>query len=194
HPHSEQGLQLTIASGSQSFNAYVLSPPPASYAHLWGATVRVRGVCGARFNKKRQLIGVYLLMNSAADIRVGQTAVDAYSLPVLPINSVMQFSLARASGHPLRVAGVVTLATPEGVYIQDGSGGVAIQTGQRESLAVGERIDAVGFPTIGEYKPVLQDAVFRRAGSAALPTPVDLTSEGVLTADYDARLITIAGR
>ena len=55
-------------------------------------------------------------------------------------------------------------------------------------------VDAVGFPRAGDYSPVLEDAVLRRAGRAPLPTPIDATPAELLQGQHDGTLVRVRGR
>ncbi len=53
---------------------------------------------------------------------------------------------------------------------------------------------AHGFPALGDYTPVMQDAVFRKIGSGLPLAPADLTVATVLGGAYDAELVRVSGR
>ena len=70
------------------------------------ATVRVRGVCRTRFNRKRQLRAPYLSVSSSADIVV---ELPAPGNPVeVPMASLLQFNSEGYYGRRVEVRGVVT--------------------------------------------------------------------------------------
>jgi PAS domain S-box-containing protein len=156
----------------------------------------MRGVCGTLFNDKRQLVGIQLFVPSVNQIHVEEAArPDPYVLPVLPTNSLMQFTPERASGHRIRVQGVVTLdKSGRYIFVQDASGGVSVMSSQSTAVEPGDRVDAVGFPTAGQYAPILEDAEFRKIGRGTSPVPVDLTHAISLNGDHDAELVKIRGR
>ena len=198
--HRQEGppaLALVIAAGRNKFKAWITNfDRAANYASLIDAHVAVRGACGALFNDKRQLVGIQLFVPSRDQVQIIEAArADAYTLPILPTSSLMQFSPETVSGHRIRVRGVVTLDKPGRLlYIQDASGGVKVVSPQKEAVRIGDRVDAIGFPTAGQYAPVLEDGEFRRLGPAgAQPAPVDLTQVSTLNGDHDAELITIEG-
>jgi len=199
--HRQEGptaLALVIASGRSKFKAWIANfDRTAAYASLIDERVAVRGACGSLFNEKRQLMGIQLFVPSLDQVQVIEAEQgDGYARPILPTNNLMQFTPAAVSGHRIRVQGTVTLYKPgRFLYIQDASGGVRVESPQTEAVRVGDRVDAIGFPTAGQYAPVLEDGGFRRLGpSAAAPAPVDLTHATSLTGDHDAELIQIQGR
>jgi signal transduction histidine kinase len=197
--HRQEGvpaLALVVASRRDKFKAWITGfDRNADYSSLIDSRVAIRGACGALFNEKRQLAGIQLFVSGTQQVQVEEAAhADPYTLPVLPTGNLMQFTPETLSGHRIRVQGAVTLDEPgRFLYIQDASGGVRVVSPQNEAVRIGDRVDAIGFPTAGLYAPVLEDGAFRRLGpSATRVTPVDLTNAG-LTADHDAELIRIEG-
>ncbi len=189
-------LVLGIAAGNNKFKARVEAfREQTDYRYLVDAAATVRGVCGSLFNKKRQLVGIQLFVPSVEQVQVEESAsADPYRLPVAPTSSLMQFTPERASGHRMRVQGVATLAKPgQSVFVQDSSGGVVVLGDVPGEVRPGDRIDAVGFPTVGQYAPVLEDAEFRVTGHDALPPPVDLTRTTTPSGEQDARLVRVRG-
>lgn len=190
-------LALTISSGNNKFKAWITDFDRTwDFASIVDARVSVRGACGALFNEKRQLEGIQLFVPNSAQVHIEDPArSDPYTLPILPTSSLLQFSPERASGHRIRIQGTVTLRKPgKFVYIQDASGGVKLLTAHNVRVGVGDRVDAIGFPTAGQYAPVLEDGDFRRLSTAGTkPAPADLTHAASLTGDYDAELIKLRG-
>jgi len=198
--HRQEGLPalaLVVANHRNKFKAWITDfDRTADYASLVDSRVAVRGACGALFNEKRQLVGIQLFVPGREQLQIEEAVpVDHYSLPALPTTSLMQFTPQTISGHRIRVHGAVTLDEPgRFLYIQDASGGVRVISSQAEGLRIGDSIDAIGFPTAGQYAPVLEDGAFRLLGTAAAaPVPVDLTHATSLTGDHDAELIQIQG-
>jgi signal transduction histidine kinase/DNA-binding response OmpR family regulator len=190
-------LVLGIASGTQRFKARIRDyARGADYSHLVDSQIAVRGACGTLFNDRRQLVGVQLFVPSLADITVEERAPgDPYALPLQPTNSLMRFTPTQAAGRRMRVRGVVTLQQPGGgIFLQDASGGVYVDSRQETRVQQGDLVDAIGFPSAGRYAPVLQDAQFRGIGREPLPAPLELKIDGGLTGEYDAVLVRISGR
>jgi signal transduction histidine kinase/CheY-like chemotaxis protein len=197
-PDMRQGppqLVLGIASGNNKLKVRVRDfRHDRDYAYLVDSMVTVRGACGTLFNDRRQLVGVQVFTPSVDEVTVDQASpADPYALPVLPVNSLMQFTPAHVSGRRMRVQGVVTWSDPgHSIFVQDASGGVEIE--QATDAEPGDLVDAIGFPTAGGYAPTLQDGGFRKIGRRSPPAPMDLTAATTLSADHDAELVKINGR
>ena len=52
----------------------------------------------------------------------------------------------------------------------------------------------LGFPDKGEYTPVLQDATYRKIGSASPPEPVPISLDEALAGTHDCKLVRITGK
>ncbi|MCW5980651.1 MAG: response regulator [Bryobacteraceae bacterium] len=199
-PDSRAGtpqMVLAIASGGNKFKARVRRfQAERDYSGLVDSVVRVRGACGALFNERRQLVGVQLFTPDLRQLTVEEaSAADPYAMPVSPIGSLMQFTPAKVSGRRMRIRGVVTLrGSGSWTYVQDDSGGVAVESAPATDLAPGDLVDAVGFPAAGRYAPILQDSALRKVGAGRPPAPVELTPAAALAGERDAELVTLAGR
>jgi PAS domain S-box-containing protein len=195
-PDMRQGtpqLVLQIAADGHQFKARIRQfQRDKDYRDLVDATVTVRGACGTLFNNRRQLTGVQLFVPNLDQVTVDVPApADRYGTPVSPISSVLQFSPQEVSGRRIHVRGVVTLRTPGSrLVVQDGTGGVVVETSQSAEVAAGDLVDAIGFPAAGRYVPILHAGDFRKIGVGRLPAPVDIdknTEPGI----HDAELVSI---
>ncbi|WP_410971940.1 hypothetical protein, partial [Salmonella sp. SAL4445] len=77
--------------------------------HLIDAKVRIRGVCGALFNDKRQLLGIQIHIPGLDYISMVEPApADPFSGLVRPIDSLLQYTPGEILGHRVRVQGIAT--------------------------------------------------------------------------------------
>ena len=136
--------------------------------------VRVRGVLS--LGTERDAL---VLVPSAEFVEVEETAPpDPFIIP--------GFSIARLSGinvrpeqlHRIKVSGVVTCTLKNGLYVQDDTGGVYIQTLERPSVNIGDRVEAVGFPI--RATAVLADALVKRVEDGTMPSAIPITSEQIV--------------
>jgi signal transduction histidine kinase len=120
---------------------------------------------------------------------------DPFGGVARPIGSLLQFAPQETYGHRVKVAGTVTYCEPgRALFLQDGDQGVEVQTKERELLQPGDRVEALGFVSQGEYTPILQDAICRKTGSGQPPEPSRVTPDEALKGNYDCRLIQVAAR
>jgi PAS domain S-box-containing protein len=192
---SEGRLLLHVASQSVEFAVYILGQKPYP-ENLFGATVRLRGVSSGIYNAKAQFIGAALMVPGFDNLLVEHPATaDLFSVPVRSIHTLLHLSSQGAFSQRVRVAGVVTLQRPgKSIFISDGQQAAEIQTGETTALQPGDRVEAVGFPAVGNYSPILKDAIFRKIGTGLPPQPVMATAQQALAGNFDSELIRIQGR
>jgi len=104
---------------------------------LVDSRVRVRGACGAIFNKENQLVGVALFVPSLADVSVIETGpADAFALPVRRIAGLQKFTVKGLRPHRVKVLGVVLAQfLGRNFYISDDSGNLYVETSQTRMAA-----------------------------------------------------------
>ncbi len=186
---------LTLAWGKNTYKAHVLAAPE-SLAHLVDADVKLRGVCGALFNGRRQMLGIQMFVPGAECIRVLRApSPDPFSMAPTPIADLLQFSRARDMGHRVRLRGTVTYPRLSGpTWVRDSTGGVMIQDHETEALAAGDLVDVVGFPEIAGFGPALRGAQVKRLQSGAPPSPMRVTAQDAMKGDVDGQLVQIEGK
>jgi PAS domain S-box-containing protein len=188
-------FNLAVGGGTFQLRVHLANPAGMRTEGLIDSVVRLRGVCGGIFNSQRQIIGVVLHAPDASAVTVVQPApvTDPFSLGPRAIQSLFQFSPHARLNHRVRVDGTVSYRQPGGaLYIWDGTAGVLVQTAQPDPLVVGDEVQVVGFPVMGEWTPVLEDSVFRRVRAGQAPPPIPSTAEREAGTDgHDARLVTL---
>jgi PAS domain S-box-containing protein len=198
-PRADKQYRLVVSlaadGGTFEVRVHLANPTGMRMEGLIDATVTIAGVCGGIFNGKRQLIGVVLHAPDASAIVVTEAAptLDPFAQGARAIASLFQFAPKGRESHRVRVDGTVTYRQSGGaLYIWDGTAGMLVQTTQPDSLLVGDEVEVVGFPVMGEWTPILADAIFKRVHAGAPPAPVTTTAEREAGADgHDARLVTL---
>ena len=187
---------IEIATGGGRLSVYAKQLPVKRTRELPDSTVRVRGVCSTLFNHQRQLFAIRLMVPRPEDLLIEMPApADPFAVAARPIGSLLQFAPQETYGHRVKVAGTVIYHDPGRVFfLQEGEQGVQVQTQEREPLQVGDRVEALGFVSEGEYTPILQDAIYRRVATGLPPEPASLTPAEALRGRHDSRLIRLAGR
>jgi PAS domain S-box-containing protein len=192
---------LSISAEGGSFAVTIPNPAdlPAP-ENLVNASVRLQGACGALFNKNRQIIGVELLVPDLSRIvRDANESTDPFAQPVQPVRELLQFHPRHEPARMARVHGVVTLKLKNGrFFVQDAGGGLLLKPDRPQEIALGDEVDAAGFPAAGDYSPVLENAKARSRGPGPPVVPVSPETRLILSADpsvatYDGRLIRARG-
>jgi PAS domain S-box-containing protein len=193
----QSGVMLDITAGPVRFNAYVLNMKLApEQTDLVDARVRIRGTCGGFYNSRDQFISLEVFVPTWTDIAIVERApTNCFTLPVCPNRSILHAPTNRGMIHRVRVQGVVTLQhLGRSLFIRDGSVGLLVKTRQLNALRLGDRVDVVGFPALGEDGPVLEAAVFRRIGAGAPLRSLTVTGQQALEGPYNAELIRVSAR
>jgi signal transduction histidine kinase/CheY-like chemotaxis protein len=183
---------ITLVWGGHTFKAHIAGVPtlPESFR---GAHVRLRGVAGALFNPRRQLLGIELRVPGEEYMAVIEPApADPFSLPVRGVNELLQFSPGTRADELAHVRGVVTLSEPPGpTWIQGPGGPLVIRNHTFIQLSPGDVVDAVGFPVKGAFSPEMYDATLRKTGHGLEPAPFALTADDAREGNNDAEFVRI---
>ncbi len=191
-------LYLNLATPAGRFQAFLPwrddQPPPPD---LIDARVRVQGACISELNLRGQVNGITLEVPGLEQVRILSPAPsDPFGVAATPIAAVATFDPKHRADRRVKVSGVVTLKIPDqGFFLQDASGGLRVLTQQTNELHLGDRVEAVGFPALGDFAPFLEEALFRAAGSGVPPTPKPTTAERVLLdGTNDGQVVTLEAR
>jgi signal transduction histidine kinase/FixJ family two-component response regulator len=186
---------LTLASGSYKFKAVLPDMGSHLPRQLIDAKVRIQGACGSIFNDRRQLLSIQVFVPGMSHLAlVDAPPAASESLPVQPINALLQFNPEQPTDHRVRIQGTVTLRRANGtVFVADGTGGVPIQAPRDLAIAPGDRVDVVGFPAQADYLAVLEDAVFQKREPGPLPAASFITADEAMSGNYHAQLVQMEG-
>jgi len=187
---------IEIATGGGRLSVYVRQLPVKRIEELLDSTVRVHGVCSTRFNHQRQLFSIRLMVPQPDDLVIEVPApTEPFLIPTRPIGSLLQFDPQESYGHRIKVTGTVIYYEPgKRLYLEEGEQGVEVQTKANTPLQLGDRVEALGFASQGEYTPILQDAVFQKISSGPPIEPSRVTLNEALKGKHDCRLISVTAR
>jgi signal transduction histidine kinase/CheY-like chemotaxis protein len=186
---------LTLVSGSRKFRAVLPDLGSHLPEQLVDAKVRIQGACGSIFNDRRQLLSIQVFVPGASHVMVLEAPPAApQTLPVQPINALLQFKPEQPAEHRVRVQGIVTLRRPSGtVFIADATGGLPVEAPRDLSIAPGDRVDVIGFPVAADYLAILENAVFQKRYPGPAPSASFITANEALTGNYHAQLVQMEG-
>ncbi len=195
-----QGTRLIVNLASGGYRLQVLTkiPPGIDPQSLVAARVRVRGTAVTRYNASlRQLITVSLYVPSVADFIVENSeSTNPFKQPVIPLNSIVQYHRDNFPGKRVHVRGTVTYQQPgQDLFLEDESGGLRVETEQPETFAPGDVVEAVGFPEVENFLPVLQDAFVKKTGEPnAELTPQIASIRGIEAGLHQAGFIGLRAK
>jgi PAS domain S-box-containing protein len=189
---------LSLMTSQGRFNAIIPGfENRALPTHLIDALVSVQGACTSELNVRRQLSGITLHVPSLDQVKIFEApSADPFAIGATPIAAVATFDPGRLAGRRIKAQGVVTLGMPgQGFILQDASGGLRVLTRQTNEVAIGDAVEVLGFPAIGDFSPYLEEAIFRRSGAGAWPAPKQTTAEQILLhGTNDAQVVELKAR
>ncbi len=158
-------IGIELASGGYRVPAYFPTAPDVDPQSLVGAKVVLRGTVAAAFNAPlRRILTVTLFVPRLADFIVKEPApANPFDQPLLPLNGIAQYRKDSSPGNQVHVKGIVTYQRKgEDLFLQDATGGLQVKSKLAASVYPGDTVEAVGFPAVENFLPVLEDAVFRK--------------------------------
>ena len=171
-----------------------------------GAEVQVRGVLAASTDADGTIVDLRLLTHSAHQLVVltpakpvaGRPTVQS-ALPTLTtatqVHSLSE-DQARMS-YPVHLRAVVTFFSPVGnvLTVQDDTDGIYVSVGAAEipPLRGGQLVEVEGFSGPGDFAPVIASPRIRILGEQAMPEPLRMDFNQLLSEPPDSRWIEARG-
>jgi signal transduction histidine kinase len=185
-------LGIQVEAGGYRLRAFLPIPAETNLQSLVGARVLLKGTAATAYNAPlRHIVAVTLYISRPDDFIIQQSAPeDPYSAPLTPLNAIAQYRKDRLPGSQVHVKGVVTYQIKgEDLFLQDTNSGLHVKSKLTDTVIPGEVVEAVGFPAVENFLPVLEDAIFRKTGELLTnPTPQNATitelQKGLHHADY----------
>jgi signal transduction histidine kinase len=169
-----------------------LPPTNPGGSSLLGSILRIRGCFTPAVNwQTRQVVaGRFHLYPAVAEVE--EPAIpDPFSLHATKAADLLRFN-ARASALQItKVAGQVIYARSDEYFMLDGQTGVRILTDEPFPVQAGDLIEAVGYPKLGGFAPVLQDANIQKNRRVPFPEPVRVSAEDLLDRNHDSTWIQV---
>ena len=192
-------LILRIATPAGFFNAWVLRYGTEDGEGFVDASVRVRGVCLAWENPRRQFTSLRLLVNDLDAITVTRAPpADPFAAVLATPDDLLRYRSDGVNPHRVRLRGVVTWWRPgDYLVIQDANFGVRVNSDSPVPLKLGDQVEVAGFPALMGYSTGLRDSVHRVIGHTGEPAAEQVSVRQLLTdqwaADTDQKLVRLQG-
>jgi signal transduction histidine kinase len=180
----EPTLAIRVASEGGEFSVRVPIAHEQDLTPWVDSEVLIEGVCGSLYNTNRQLTGILFYVPRLSFIRVEAPATE------VPLSELLRFAPTEGTRHRVRVRGVVGYQQKgNSLFIQSHGKGLRVLTQQSTPLEIGDLVDVLGFPVMGDAAPMLEDAVFHRLGHEKAPDPVALNLN-VAWEQFDGVVVT----
>jgi signal transduction histidine kinase len=194
---SEIWVELKLKSGADRAQAFVPLPPNFDPNSLIGATIRLRGTAAASFNANlRHLLTVILFSPQSSDLIIDQSNTVLSKLPLTPLNHIAQYRQNNSLDSRIRVRGIVTYQRPgQDIFLHDNTGGLQIQSADTNIFNPGDVVEAIGFPDVENFLPVLKNATLISTGTSEKPViPEKVSFEDFFQGFHHADVVTLQGK
>ena len=192
----KQKLWLKIDMGDGFVSASFPGEDAAAAAKLIDAVVRVNATAMSTKNENRQITAVTLSVPGMRNVTVLRPGpVDPFAKPLTPIGRLMQYRSGTDYNHRVRIAGTATFYKPgESLILEENGKALFVTTTQTSDIALGDRVEALGFPAAQDSGPILQDAVLRRVAAGAPLAPARVRVRDICSGNLNYNLITTEGQ
>src|SRR5712671_2773665 len=181
---SETTLAMRVASGGGEFNVRVPISREQDLSSWVDSEVLIEGVCGSLYNTNRQLTGILLYVPRLSFMRIEAPARET------SLSDLLRFSAGQGIRHRVRVRGVVGYQQlGNALFIESQGKGLRVLTQQSTPLEIGDLVDVLGFPAMGDSAPMLEDAVFHRLDHQKALGPVQLNLDRPWE-EFDGAVVT----
>ncbi len=194
-PH-ESTLWMDLAMSGGHIDVQTPWNGPGVPPGLVDGRFRLRGICGAEFNPKNQMVGVLLYLPDLAQMTTLEAPKpNPFEGLATPIGSLQRFGYYNRLGHRVKLSGMVTASLPEdGFYMKDNSGAVYVQTRQNLALRPGDQIETLGYIGLSQAHVRLEDAFTRQVGRRVSIAPAEITLEQAMSGLFDSELVRVEGQ
>ena len=173
-------LLLNILTPAGEFTAWVQRFDESDGSHFVDSQVKIRGVCLAWSNFRKQPSSLRLIVSKLSDVTMtGIIPRPAFEAPVAAADTLFAFRREGINLHRVRLKGVVTwCGTTESFTLQSGQYGISVQGAFAHSkLPIpGDEVEVAGFPEIVGYSAGLTHAVWKVIRSGNVPQPIQVTA------------------
>jgi signal transduction histidine kinase len=158
------------------------------------ALVRLRGCLFAVLNTSTRQVEAGHIRLYADQIIVDEAApADLFLVPKKSADELMLFDPQASAFQRVKISGQIIFIQGTNYFLMDGANGARFIPKRPQELKVGDLVDVVGFPELGGAAPLLNEAVTRVTGHAALPESKELSPADLPASNWDSTLVRIEG-
>lgn len=191
---SSNGVTLFTGNGLLKLQLRQAGPEDEDFGRYEDAAVRIRGCLQASWDYVTHQVNVGEIRVYGAAVSVDEPApADIFSIPSKTVPDLLKFNPQASMFQRVKVSGQIVHAEPPEYQLMDGTNGLQFDLKKDTDLKVGDLAEVVGFPGLSGASPWLHEAVARKTGTAALPSPIKLEPDNLIRSIYDATLVSIDG-
>ena len=190
----EGGTNLTLKMKDGEIAVMMFQSEPDELERLQNSIVRVRGVVGPVCDAQGKIQRGALWVSSPAFVTVEESASAPVSAPLKSILELFRYDPRGANSfYRVRVRGQVVHAGDAESFLTDGTNGLRFVPQQGSKFKVGDTVEVVGFPELGGYSPLIQEAMVQRIAPGELPPAAQIGIPELLTGLHDATRVQVEG-
>jgi signal transduction histidine kinase len=174
---------MRIAAEGGEFSVRVPISHDQDLSSLVDSEVLIEGVCGSLYNANRQLTGILFYVPRLSYIKVEAPAAE------VPLSNLLRFSPANGTRHRVRVRGIVGYREGNALFLQSQGTGLQVFTDETTPVEIGDFVEVLGFPAMGNSAPMLEDSVFHLLSHEKPPQPIELKLKDPWE-QFDGALVT----
>jgi signal transduction histidine kinase len=163
---------------------------------LIDSRVRVEGLAVGTVNisNLRQLIRPFLRIQFRSEVTILAPPRRPGDTPRVSGAQLLAFDVADRHGHRVAVGGVVTATVSDGlIFLRDGNAAFGVRSTSPTGVAVGDRLEVLGFPEAERYNVILEDAQVVHREPGAPPVPIETSVKVLLKGSHASDLVKVRG-
>ena len=186
-------LQLQMKGGM--VNAQMPLSGPVNLASLLDSQVELTGAIAGRFDRKMQMTGILIQVQSISDLKVIQPpSVAPKDLPITPMDQILSGYEADNHTKRVKVTGTVTYYEPGSTLIlQSGDKSLLVTTQFEELAEIGDLATVSGFPDVQNGSLVLTGGAIDATNSPTGVAPVSSSADVLSRGEHALDLVSIDG-
>jgi len=159
------------------------------------AVVRVRGVLYAVWDASTRevRVGQVMVRNSAISVDV-PAPTDPFDAVLKSPRELLLFDAQATAFRPVKVRGQIVYADPAQLFLEADGTGLRLLPVDKTDVRPGDLVEAVGYPGIGRTELVLREALLKRTGEKALPSPRSPSDSELSGQDLNLTRVRVEGR
>jgi PAS domain-containing protein len=196
---SQEPDPVTLEIASEGKRIRVVYPGAISgksFGRMEDARIRVQGVCAMDLNSQGKMRSFLVILSSDKDVQILEPQLaDPFSLPRRLISDLQRYSPQEQTNHRILIRGAVMHQEPgEALYLKDETGCICIRTRQSNFVQPGDVLSVLGYPSPGEFAPILEDAVFKWKENGLPAAPVKVSANELLQGLHQGNLVRLRAK
>jgi diguanylate cyclase (GGDEF)-like protein len=194
--YDHAGTLLHMQMDGGTIDAWVDGDDPNPNQDMFDNEIEVTGVSSGKLDGKMHHIGAKLHVSSFADVKILKSSTSSpWTLPVTPIDKILDTSHVTDQTSRIRVRGTVTFYQPSSaMVIQNGDNSLWIMTNTEKPLRIGSQVDVTGFATLHDNYLALTSGEILQSSIYTPIAPKPMTWRELPNSKSIFDLVSVEGR